>query len=153
MIFNDDFERFFELAGVMYMKTRRLVTELLKPVGITWDQFGTLAALQQSSGLSQKWLAAVLDTDTTTAMVICEGLESRGLITRTKIPEDRRTYRLVPTEKGRKCIVRALAIVGAAYAPWRSILSREEISAALPVLEKAAGHARAELSKMRRKKK
>jgi DNA-binding MarR family transcriptional regulator len=152
MIFNDDFERFFELAGVLYMKTRRIVTKLLEPAGITWDQFGTLAAMQHAAGLSQKQLAVALETDTTTAMVICEGLEKRGLITRTRNPDDRRTYRLAPTDKGRKCMARAMAIVGSAYAPWRAILSREEIASALPVLEKAAGHARAELKAMQERR-
>jgi DNA-binding MarR family transcriptional regulator len=138
MIFNDDLARFFELAGFLHVKTRRAVGRALAPLGITTDQYGTLVALQQASGLSQRQLAAVLETDTTTAMVICEGLESRGMITRKRNPKDRRSYNLVATDKGKKALGRALPILERLFAPWQDARGMEDIRKAIPIMERAA---------------
>ena len=150
MIFNDDFARLFECAGILYMKSRRAVSRALEPVGITYDQFGTLMALGDAAGASQRQLAAILETDTTTAMVICEGLEKRGMITRTRDPKDRRTYILAPTPKGNAAAQRGYALME--NAPLRDSLKQEEISRALPVMEKAAGLAREMARKGSRRK-
>jgi len=149
----DDFTRFFELAGLTYMKGKRAANVVLKPIGITWDQFGTLAALQQEHGISQHRLAAVLETDTTTAMVICEGLEKRGLISRTRSPGDRRTYRLEVTDRGKKTFQRALAAMRPLTVELKSALSQEAMRAALPLLETAAGKAREIADRVQRRKK
>jgi DNA-binding MarR family transcriptional regulator len=152
MIFNDNFARLFECAGIVYMKSRRAVSRALEPVGITYDQFGTLMALGVSSGMSQRKLATVLETDTTTAMVICEGLEKRGMITRTRDPKDRRTYVLAPTPAGTTAAQKGFTIMAKLYAPLRDSLSLEEVARALPVMEKAAAMARAMVMKKNRRK-
>ncbi len=153
MIFKDDLGRFFELAGILHVKTRRAVGRALKPLGITTDQFGTLSALRESSGLSQRKLAAALETDTTTAMVICEGLERRGLITRLRTPGDRRTYSLALTAQGARIALRAFAAMERLFTPWQEAMDLAEIRKALPCMEKAAAEVRELSAKDIRRKK
>ncbi len=143
MIFSDDFARLFELAGLLYMKSRRVATRALARFGVTWDQFGALLVLSGASGMSQKSLATALETDTTTAMVICEGLERKGLITRTRDPSNRRAYVLAVSSRGKGVTRRGWAAMEKMWTPLRGTLTPGEIAAALPVLQKAAEAVRA----------
>ncbi len=155
MIFSDDFARLFELAGLLYMKSRRVATRVLARFGVTWDQFGALLVLAGASGLSQKSLAVALETDTTTAMVICEGLERKGLITRTRDPSNRRAYVLAVSSRGKGVTQRGWAAMETIWTPLRGTLTPGEIAAALPVLQKAAEAVRtlaAKTAKTRTKK-
>ncbi len=142
MIFTGKLERIYELAALVTMKVRRTIQAVLKPLGITMDQFGTLLALSRGDGISQRELARIMETDTTTAMVICEGLEKRGLITRTRSPEDRRVNRLEISEKGRELLGRAYAAVAEGAAPLTKALSDQEADVLAPLLEKLADTAR-----------
>lgn len=142
MIFSDKFQRVYELAALITMKTRRAIQARLKPYGITFDQFGTLVALTATPGISQRELAVIMETDTTTAMVICDGLEKRGLITRTRSAKDRRTNRLSLTPKGKALSVRAYAAVGKTGLPLTQVLTEEEVDLITPVLEKLANKAK-----------
>lgn len=146
MIFQDDFARFFELAGLVYMKSRRVLSRALEKHHVTWDQFGALMVIAAESGMSQRKLAAILETDTTTAMVICDSLEKKGLMERGRDRTDRRVNRLSLTDSGRKTLIAATRSAGKVYEPFRTLLEKEELAAALPVLEKAANKAK-ELSR------
>ena len=138
MIFEGDFARFFELAGLLYMKSKRALSRSLEKHGITWDQFGTLAAIGRESGMSQRRLAAILETDTTTAMVICDSLEKRSLIERSRDRSDRRVNRLILTDAGSRTLSAAMKTAGKMYEQFKTLLSDDELAAALPVLQKAA---------------
>jgi DNA-binding MarR family transcriptional regulator len=139
MIFIGKLERVYELAAFVTVKTKRAVQAVLKPHGITPDQFGTLTVLTRAGLISQTELARFLETDTTTAMVICEGLEKKGLISRGRNPTDRRTNRLAITEGGKKLLRRANAAVESALSPLVDALSSEETDRITPLLEKLAG--------------
>jgi DNA-binding MarR family transcriptional regulator len=142
MIFKDKFQRIYELSAMITMKSRRAIQACLKPYGITFDQFGTIMALINSEGMNQRQLAAAMETDTTTAMVICDGLEKRGLILRVRNPKDRRTNKLYVTDKGRKLIERAFIAVGQVGLPLTEVLSEEEVDRITPLLERLASKAK-----------
>jgi DNA-binding MarR family transcriptional regulator len=142
MIFRDKFQRIYELAALVTVKVRRAIQATLKPLGITVDQFGTLMVLTGMSGISQRELAGVMETDTTTAMVICDGLEKRGLISRVRDTTDRRTNHLLISEKGKELFAKAYAVVERAAFPLTEVLTPEEVELITPSLEKLAMKAR-----------
>ena len=141
MIFFESIPRVCELAAVIGTKTRRAIQLCLKPFGITVDQFGTLLVLLHAQGISQRELAAALETDTTTAMVICDGLEKRGLATRRRDSEDRRSNLLSITPKGQRLVAKASIAVERFASPLMSVLTTEEVDRITPALERLAARA------------
>jgi DNA-binding MarR family transcriptional regulator len=152
MIFHDDFWRFFELSAIVYMKTRRAAQVMLKPFGLTYDQFGALIALSASEGMSQRKLAAVLETDTPPAMVICDGLEKKGMLERRRDGRDRRINRLHPTAAGRRALGSAMTEMKRAVAPFSRSLPAADFRRLLPFMEKAAAAVKGITSKKVRAK-
>jgi DNA-binding MarR family transcriptional regulator len=69
---------------------------------------GALRVLSSADGLTQRGLAQRLGMFPSRAVALVDELEQRGLVRRGEDPEDRRSYSLHLTEKGR----RALAEVG-----------------------------------------
>jgi len=86
--------------------SRRWIQEQLRPLGITFPQLGALAALSQEDRITQRELSEMLNTDATTAMVVCDSLQKRGLIQRLPDPSDRRVNRLVLTDKGKETVAK-----------------------------------------------
>lgn len=137
MLFNGrERESIFELIGAIHMKLNRLAQRKLKDLNLTYPQFGALMVLTERSMLCQRELAAVLETDTTTTMVICNGLEDKGFIERQRDPNDKRAYQLVITEKGRELYQQAYAAVSSLYGPISRTFSDEEVTVFLPELIK-----------------
>lgn len=129
-------ESIFELIGAIHMKLNRLAQRKLKDLNLTYPQFGALMVLTERSMLCQRELAAVLETDTTTTMVICNGLEDKGLIERQRDPNDKRAYQLVITEKGRELYQQAYMAVVGLYGPISRAFSDEEVTHILASLGK-----------------
>lgn len=63
-------------------------------------QFGVLSVLDQRPGASQQELCEALDLDRSTIADLVARLERRGLVARTRDPEDRRRNRLEITAEG-----------------------------------------------------
>lgn len=92
-------------------RTTRLVTQFyeqaLRPAGITGPQFTLLQALTLAPGISQKQLAELLGTDSTTLTRTLALLRKRGWLN-TRPGEDRRALRLGLTKAGAREFERAL---------------------------------------------
>ncbi len=144
MIFESGVPRLFELIAAITIKTTRLVEKKLKKFGLTYPQFGALFALSNREGLRQNELAGVLDIDTTTVMVICDGLEKKELLRRARDERDRRAYRLFPTESGKELLEAAVPEVTEVYLPIANMISGDEVEQIIPVLERMAVKVRAE---------
>lgn len=153
MMFESGVPRLFELMAAINIKTTRLVERKLKKFGLTYPQFGAIFALSTREGLRQNELANVLDIDTTTAMVICDGLEKKRLLKRVRDEKDRRAYRLLLTETGKKLIKEALPEVTAVYRPIANIASEDEVEQIIPVLERMTARVRAETEMYRNRAK
>lgn len=126
----------YALISGIYTKSRRLSEESLKPLGITFPQFGTLYRLSFKDNITQKELSEIMDTDTTTIMVICDSLEKKGFLKRMKDPSDRRVNRLVLTEKGKSIVAKAYPVMMSRYEFFANSVSREELDIVTPILEK-----------------
>ena len=127
--------KLFALMSGIYLKSRRLAEETLKPLNMTWPQFGGLFHLIRQDNITQRELAQQLETDTTTVMVICDSLEKRGWLTRAKDPTDRRVNRLQLTKVGRTMFTKAYPLMMAKYQIYANALSPHQIDAVLPILE------------------
>lgn len=132
--------RLFHLISGIYMKSRRLAEESLKPLNMTWPQFGALAQLAQGDRITQRELAERLETDTTTTMVLCDSLERKGWLNREKDPSDRRVNRLVLTDEGREVFSEAYPTMLSGYQLFTGAISPEKIEMIMPVLGELYGH-------------
>lgn len=131
--------KLFALISGIYLKSRRLAEESLRPLNATWPQFGALLNLVQGDRITQRELAERLETDATTTMVICDSLGKKGWVNREKDPSDRRVNRLVLTEEGRSVFARAYPLMMSRYKIIVEGVPRESIEVALPVLEQLYG--------------
>lgn len=76
------------------------LTHALKPLGLRMLTYTALVLIVDNPGLRQSQLAEVMDVERPNLVVIIDDLEARGLITRDRVPTDRRAYALVATTKG-----------------------------------------------------
>jgi DNA-binding MarR family transcriptional regulator len=131
----DIYWKLYPLISGVHLKIRRLSEQSLKPLNITWPQFEVLSLLSFGDNMPQTELAARLDKDTTTVMVICDSLENRRLLNRVKDPADRRINRIVLTEKGKSIIAKAYQLITANYKIITAGISHELLEEILPALE------------------
>ncbi len=91
-----------QLVGELHAKARQFTERRLRPLNMTFPQLAALMALHKEDGISQAKLATSLETDATTAMVLCDSLEKRGWLRRVPDESDRRVNRLFVTDSGRQ---------------------------------------------------
>ena len=102
---------------------------------MTYPQLGALMALVRKDNITQKELAELLETDTTTAMVLCDSLEKKGWLKRKSDKRDRRINRLVLTDVGRNMYRQAMAMIQVGYQYVLEKISTDELNRVLPFLE------------------
>jgi len=128
--------KLYALISGIYQKSRRLSEESLKPLRITFPQFGVLLRLSFQDNITQKELSDIMDSDTTTIMVICDSLQKKGFLKRTKDPADRRVNRIVLTEKGKNIVSKAYPLMMRRYEFFVNSISQKELETITPILEK-----------------
>lgn len=83
MIFDQDpVTRLVGFTAGIHIRTQRIAERALRPVGLTYAQFGVLAAIAERDGRSQRELAERLETDANTLMVVCDSLQRKRLAKR-----------------------------------------------------------------------
>ncbi|NQV58890.1 MAG: MarR family transcriptional regulator [Alphaproteobacteria bacterium] len=108
------------LPGLIGYNLRRAQTavfqnfsESLKDCNITPGQFGVLVLIQANSGLNQTRLGNALGIDRSTVVGVIDRLEKRGLVERTPVPADRRSYALCLSDQGAALLRHARSLVEA----------------------------------------
>ncbi|MFL0249515.1 MarR family winged helix-turn-helix transcriptional regulator [Clostridium neuense] len=91
----------------MYMnyinrKVLRFLSLNLKKYNITTEQWSVLLHLVEEDGINQKQLAKKVDKDQATLVRILDILEQKELIVRKKSPDDRRSFLVHSTLKGKQ---------------------------------------------------
>src|ERR1700733_1937116 len=76
--------------------------ERLAPLGLSPPHAGIFRVLSANAGLSQQALGAILGILPSRLVILVDELEQRGLLERRDTPEDRRSYALHVTAKGRE---------------------------------------------------
>ncbi|HEY3318078.1 MAG TPA: MarR family transcriptional regulator [Coriobacteriia bacterium] len=132
----EDMRHVFELTAGIWTTTQRCLETALRPLSMTYPQFGVLLALLGQEGMTQRELGEMLQIDRTTVSVICDSLERHGWAERRPDPSDRRAKRVFLTPLGRETIARAQPIVWDAYAIVSDVLSAEDIAVVVPKLER-----------------
>ena len=132
--------KLFQLISGIYIKSRRLAEEMLRPLNITWPQFGALLQLSLEDMITQRELADRLETDATTTMVLCDSLEKKGWLSRVRDPNDRRVNRLMMTETGREIFEQAYPIMLSGYELFTGSMSLEQTEVVLPILSELYAH-------------
>lgn len=133
---SDDLVHVVELTANIWMATRSRLETRLRPLSMTWPQFGALLALQEADGVTQRELGDALECDRTTVSVICDSLEKHGWAERRPDRVDRRANRVHLTDAGRGITAEAQQIVWGAYAAVAGVLTAEEVSSVVPKLER-----------------
>ncbi|WP_416044733.1 MarR family winged helix-turn-helix transcriptional regulator [Clostridium tyrobutyricum] len=77
-----------------YLKTN------LEPLDVTPVQYGILKCLWTKDGQTPKQIADILGLDGSTITGILDRMEKKKFVKRTENPEDRRTLKVVITDKG-----------------------------------------------------
>jgi MarR family transcriptional regulator for hemolysin len=127
--------RLVQLVAGIQIKTRQYAERRIRTLNMTYPQLGALMALCRKDRITQRELASLLETDTTTAMVLCDSLEKKGWLKRKRDATDRRANRLVVTAAGREAHNEALLLIQSGYEYVFGRTSPEEVERVLPVLE------------------
>lgn len=87
------------------------LAQTLKPFDLRMLTYTALVLIVDNPGLRQSQLADAMDIERPNLVVIIDELERRELITRDRVPTDRRAYALNPTLAGRRLCDKAVAAV------------------------------------------
>jgi MarR family transcriptional regulator, transcriptional regulator for hemolysin len=91
--------------GVASRRMSQLFGHRLKEYGISPEQWSVLHLIVRQEGLIQKEIAQRSFKDKPTVTRILDVLEEKALISRKPGEQDRRSFRLYPTDKGRELIL------------------------------------------------
>ncbi|WP_369361684.1 MarR family winged helix-turn-helix transcriptional regulator [Priestia megaterium] len=92
------------LLGKALQQMEQKFAEGLAPFNINSRQYGVLLFIEENSYSSQKDISDNLQIDRTTMVSHIDHLETLGFVERTKNPNDRRSYSLLITEKGKEVL-------------------------------------------------
>lgn len=92
------------------------------------SQFTVLVLIMHNPGCSQSELAEASNIERSNFVPIIDDLEQRGLLSREKAPEDRRSYTIQLTAKGKKLVAKAAKPILSESKQVSSVLTAEERS-------------------------
>jgi len=90
------------------------------------SQFTVLMLANHNPGRRQSELAEALNIERSNFVPIIDDLETRGLLNREKSPEDRRSYAIKVTAKGRKLVDKAVKPILSESKQAASVLTEKE---------------------------
>jgi DNA-binding MarR family transcriptional regulator len=112
------------------------VIRALEPFGLRMVTYSSLCMIGDNPGLSQSQLAGALAIERPNLVVIVDELERRGLISRDRVPTDRRTYALRLTDEGARLLAQASEAVRAHDAKMTAGVTPEEAEVLIAALRK-----------------
>ena len=92
------------LLGKALQQMEQKFAKGLAPFNINSRQYGVLLFIEENPYSSQKDISDNLQIDRTTMVSHIDHLETLGFVERTKNPNDRRSYSLLITEKGKEVL-------------------------------------------------
>jgi DNA-binding MarR family transcriptional regulator len=137
---NEPYFKLIQLAAGIYIKTRKFTEKRLKKLNMTYPQLGALMVLIRKDDITQRELAEFLETDATTAMVLCDSLEKKGWLVRSQDKTDRRVNRLILTDSGRDIYGQAMKLIQTGYGYVFDRTRSDELNAVLPFLQEVYQH-------------
>jgi MarR family transcriptional regulator, transcriptional regulator for hemolysin len=80
---------------------RRIIDEALQGYELSRTQWRLLAYVFRQEGLTQTELARYLEVERASAGLAIDALEKKALVARHQHPDDRRVWRIMPTDKAK----------------------------------------------------
>ena len=96
-----------------YMSLQNDLLAVLDEFDLRLSSFSALVLIADNPDMTQSQLAAALNIEPSGVVLLVDDLESRELITRNKVPGDRRTYALRVTLAGARLRDKAIAEIHA----------------------------------------
>ena len=118
------------------MRLKQMGAQLLRPYGLTPEQFGVLATLCSRDGMNQRELADHLVKDRPNITRMLDKLQRKGWVERQPDPADRRVHRLHATAEGHDLMAQLSPQVLALRQRMFSELSPEEQAALRDLLDR-----------------
>ncbi|WP_236637938.1 MarR family winged helix-turn-helix transcriptional regulator [Mangrovicoccus ximenensis] len=119
-----------------YILVREDMMRTLEPLGLRTTTFSALAIIVGNPDITQTQLSQAMSIDRSGVVVIVDQLEEAELISRGRVPGDRRSYALRATIQGRKTWKEAEQAVRAHEARLFSALTEEERSVLADLLRR-----------------
>ncbi len=110
----------------------------LAPFGLRPRHLVALTMLRDNQELTQQSLASILQIDGTNVVGLLNELESSGLVTRRRAPEDRRRHLVELTDQGRETLAQAEFMLAAVENEVLSALTNSESEQLAGLLRRAA---------------
>ena len=93
--------KLFRIVKILSKQFDQIQRHVLKELNITPPQFLILRELWKNDGLQSKSLSKITKTSRSTITGVVDTLEKNGFVTRQLNPDDRRSWLVKLTEKGR----------------------------------------------------
>ena len=117
------------IASLLSRNARYLREDLagaLEPLQLSVHEYAIMRIVESGQSETQQAVVARYGIDRSTMVEIADKLERRELLSRVKNPQDRRSYNLLLSPKGRKTLTRAKRIAEAFYKKFLQPLSEAE---------------------------
>lgn len=124
------------IMGVAHRKIASLLQQRLKEYDITPEQWSVLNQIEQSEGLIQKEIAERTGKDKPTTTRILDLLESKGLVRKQTGKQDRRSFVVRATERGKALIRETLPIENGVTEEVKRMMSEEEYGILMELLQR-----------------
>ncbi|GAA2418824.1 hypothetical protein GCM10010191_32090 [Actinomadura vinacea] len=95
------------LLAEAHNQSRERLDQALRPLGINVRGFAVMLALPMYGPVSQRDLIGHIGIDKSTMVRLIDELEDRGLVSRERVPQDRRAYSIALTRRGEQTLTRA----------------------------------------------
>lgn len=135
------------IMGVTYRKIAALLQHRLKEYEITPEQWSVLNQIDASEGLIQKEIAERAGKDKPTTTRILDHLESKGLVFKETGRQDRRSFIVYSTDRGKELIRDTIRIEQGVTEDVKSCMTEEEYSLFIELLERINHQVSKELDK------
>ncbi|MCM3338316.1 MarR family transcriptional regulator [Paenibacillus sp. MER TA 81-3] len=126
--------------GVTYRKLSNLLQQRLKEYDITPEQWSVLYQIGRGNGLIQKEIAERSGKDKPTTTRILDHLERKGLIYKKTGENDRRSFLVNITDKGRLLIQETTPIEQQVAEDIKQCVSQEEYDVLMELLLRISNH-------------
>jgi DNA-binding MarR family transcriptional regulator len=117
------------LVWLVSRSTQDLLDEVLRPAGLTADDFAIYSILADAPGITPTELARWMATPATTVSSFVKRFEARGHLTRLANPHDQRSYRLQLTPSGKRAHKTARALFAPLRAQVADALTEQQVDA------------------------
>ncbi|WP_240419268.1 MarR family winged helix-turn-helix transcriptional regulator [Paenibacillus periandrae] len=129
------------IMGMTYRKLTNLLQHRLKEYDITPEQWSVLYQIDKTNGMIQKDIAMLSGKDKPTTTRILDHLEGKGLIYKKIGENDRRSFLVHITDKGKSVILKTTPIEHKVSEDVKQCVSDDEYDLLIELLLRINNHA------------